>query len=221
MVGAKPPQVPLAGVDLGLQVVDQCQRGGHAASPRLGQVKPGQQLAAAAAEQVTGRAGLAERQQGRVDAVLQTGAVADQVQPEAGPLPLSPYPGGRQPDLGHQVTSGQLGQHAGVDPVSLARQQRQSLDLGRIRDRDLPAAKLQLVVDDPRAVHRLDRRPHRLAVGGGLAGKPTQSIGVGWRLDDLDSAALLVQQAHVQPRAGQIQPCVQHCHRPPRGDFAW
>jgi hypothetical protein len=45
---------------------------------------------------------------------------------------------------------------------------------------------------------RLDRRVHRPAEAGDLAGKPTQSIHIGWCLDDLDGGAVLVQQAHVQ-----------------------
>jgi transposase len=67
MVGAEPPQLLLAGVDLGLQVVDQRQRGSHVASPRRGQVKAGKQRPAISAEQVGDRAGMPKRQRGRVD----------------------------------------------------------------------------------------------------------------------------------------------------------
>jgi hypothetical protein len=41
-------------------------------------------------------------------------------------------------------------------------------------------------------------RLHRPTVAGDLAGKPTQSIHIGWCLDDLDGGAVLVQQTHVQ-----------------------
>jgi hypothetical protein len=44
-----------------------------------------------------------------VDAVLERGPVADQVQPPSGPFPFGPYPWGGQPDLGDQVAAGQLG----------------------------------------------------------------------------------------------------------------
>jgi hypothetical protein len=98
-VGAEPAQVVLAGVDLGFQVVDQRQRGGHVASPRRGQVKAGKQRPTVSAEQVTDWAGMPKRQHSRVDAVLQAGAVAHQVQPEAGPLPL-----GAHPRVGSQIS---------------------------------------------------------------------------------------------------------------------
>jgi hypothetical protein len=69
-----------------------------------------------------------------------------------------------------------------------------SLDLLGVGDRHLPAGQLELVVDAPGAVHRLDRRLDRLTEGGGLAGQPAQLVGVGRCLGDLDGAALLVEQ---------------------------
>jgi hypothetical protein len=56
-------------------------------------------------------------------------------------------------------------------------------------------------VDEAGAVHRLDRRPYRPAVGGGLAGKPAQPIGIRRRGGDLDRAALRIKQTHIQPVA--------------------
>jgi hypothetical protein len=93
------------------------------------------------------------------------------------------------------------GEHPGVDPVGLTGKRGQALDLLGVGDGDLPAGQLELVVDKAGAVHRLDRRPHRLPVGGGLAGKPAEPVGIRRRGGDLDGAALGIEQAHVQPVA--------------------
>jgi hypothetical protein len=71
----------------------------------------------------------------------------------------------------------------------------QALDLDRIRDVDVPAAALQRVVHEPRARHRLDRRPHRHRAMAQLdaAREPRQAIGVRRRGADLDTAALLIE----------------------------
>jgi hypothetical protein len=45
------------------------------------------------------------------------------------------------------------------------------------------------------------RRPYRLSVGGGLAGKPAQPVGIRRRGGDLDRAALGIKQTHIQPVA--------------------
>jgi hypothetical protein len=150
---------------------------------------------------VAHRARLAEGQQGGVDAVLERGPVADQVQPEPCPFSFGPHPWGGQPDLGDQVAAGQLGQHPGVDPVGLAGQRGQAFDLLGVGDGDLPAGQLQLVMDEAGTVHRLDRRPHRLPVSGGLAGQPAQPVGIRRRGGDPDRAALRIKQTHVQPVA--------------------
>ena len=57
--------------------------------------------------------GVTERHQGGVDAVLQRGPVADEVQPETGSLAFGAHRGRGQPDLGHEVAAGELGQHPG------------------------------------------------------------------------------------------------------------
>jgi hypothetical protein len=51
-----------------------------------------------------------------------------------------------------------------VDPVGLAGQGREALDLLRIRDLDLPARQLEPIVHKACAVHRLDRGADRLAM---------------------------------------------------------
>ena len=62
---------PLVGVgDLTLEVVDQSQRSGDVRSPRLGHLEASQELSPLDSEQVGDRAGPAEVDQGRVDAVL-------------------------------------------------------------------------------------------------------------------------------------------------------
>jgi hypothetical protein len=68
----------------------------------------------------------------------------------------------RQPDRRHEVPAGEIGRHPRVDPIGLAGQRREALDLDRVGDRDRPAAQLQLVVDEAGAGHRLDHRRHRL-----------------------------------------------------------
>jgi hypothetical protein len=93
------------------------------------------------------------------------------------------------------------GEHPGVDPVGLAGQGGQALDLLGVGDGDLPAGQLELVVDEAGAVHRLDRRPHRLSVGSRLAGQPTEPVGIWRRGGDLDRAALGIEQVHIQPVA--------------------
>jgi hypothetical protein len=93
------------------------------------------------------------------------------------------------------------GEHPGVDPAGLAGKRGQALDLLGVGDGDLEAGQLELVVDEAGAVHRLDRRPYRPAVGGGLAGKPAQPIGIRRRGGDLDRAALRIKQTHIQPVA--------------------
>ncbi len=103
-----------------------------------------------------------------MDAVLQRAAVLDQVQPEAGPLPLGTHRRVGQPDLRDQVAAGELGQHEAVDLVCLAGKRRQPPRLGRIGDPHLPAVQLKLVVDETDAAHRLDHRQHRLRVAQSL-----------------------------------------------------
>src|SRR5207249_5951286 len=86
LVGAELLQLPLERGDLSVELVDQTQTRLERARPRLGQLEPLERPAAANAEQVTGRAGLAEAEQRLVDAVFERAAVLDQVQPEARPL---------------------------------------------------------------------------------------------------------------------------------------
>jgi hypothetical protein len=70
----------------------------------------------------------------------------------------------RSPAASRISTAAELGQHPGVDPVGLAGQRRQPLDLLRVGDLDLPARELEPVVHEARAVHRLDRGADRRAV---------------------------------------------------------
>jgi hypothetical protein len=88
-----------------------------------------------------------------VDAVLERGSVADQVQPPSGPFPLGPHARGGPPDLGNQVAAAQLGQDPGVDPVGLTGKRGQAFDLLGVGDGHLPAGQLELVVDEAGAVH--------------------------------------------------------------------
>ena len=104
------------------------------------------------------------REQDGVHALLQARAVTDQVQPPARAFAFSAHLRVGQPDRRHQVAAGELGQNPGVDAIGLAGERRESLHLLRIGDLDLPARELELVVNETRAVHRLDRRADRRAV---------------------------------------------------------
>src|SRR5918994_7288149 len=81
---------------------------------------------------------------------------------EARSLPLASHLSSRQPDLRDQVAAAELGQDPGVDAIGLARQRGKPLRPLRVRDPHVPARQLELVVHEPRARHRLDRRQHRL-----------------------------------------------------------
>jgi hypothetical protein len=141
-VGAEDAQRGLAGVDLGVEDLDQPQRGGHVPGPRLGQLEVGQLAATGRAEQIRHRTRMTEGHQRGVNPVLQRRAVPHQVQPPAGPLPLAAHRRIGQPDRRHQIPPRQLGQHPGVDLVGLAGQRRESLDLDRVGDLHRPAAQL-------------------------------------------------------------------------------
>jgi hypothetical protein len=91
VVGAEPAQLALAVADLSVELVDQPQAGLDRGLPRLGKAEPGEQLPAANAEQIGDGAGLAVREQDRMHALLQAGAVAHQVQTPARTLPLGAH----------------------------------------------------------------------------------------------------------------------------------
>ena len=63
---------------------------------------------------------MAEGDEGGVDAVLQGRAVANEVEPEACPLALRADRRVGQPDRGHEVAAGELGEDPGVDLSVLA-----------------------------------------------------------------------------------------------------
>jgi hypothetical protein len=121
-------------------------------------------LAAAHAEEVGDRARLAVREQDGVHALLQARAVSDEMEPPPLPLALGAYLRVGQPDRRHQVAAGELSQHPGVNAVGLARERREPLYLLRVGDLDPPAVKLEPIVHEACAVHRLDRCLNRLAV---------------------------------------------------------
>jgi hypothetical protein len=146
MVGARGPQLLVDGVDLAVEVVDQMRAGVDGAAPRLRDVEAVQQLAAGDTEEVGDRAGVAEGNQRGVDAVLEHRAVLDQVHPRARLLALAPDPWVGQPDLGHQVAVREHGKDARVDLVGLARQRRETFDLGRVGAQHVPAERFEAVV---------------------------------------------------------------------------
>jgi hypothetical protein len=159
-------------------------------------------------KRVRGRTRPAEGQQRGTNPAVERAAVTDQMQPPPRPLPVRPNRRRRQPDRRDQVTAGKLGQYPRVDPVSLARQRRQALDVGRVRDLDLPPALLELVMDEPGAVHRLDRCHHRLAQPDDLADQAAQPASIRRCRGHLDRLTCFIHQVHVQAVARQVQPCV-------------
>jgi hypothetical protein len=178
VVGAEPAQLALAVADLVVELVDQSEACFDRSLPRLGQPELGEQLAAADTEEIGNRAGLAVREQDGVHALLQARAVTDEVQAPAGPLAFGAHQRVGQPDRGHQIPPRELGQHPGVDPIGLAGQRRQPLHLLRIGDLDLPTVKLEPVVHEASAVHRLDRRANRLPVMREALAQAAESVRV-------------------------------------------
>jgi hypothetical protein len=83
-----------------------------------------------------------------------------------------------QPDLGHEVTSCELGQDPSVDLVGLGGEWGDALYLGRVRVRDIPASELESVVDEGRPGHRLDRRAHLLTLPQDVDGQRPERAGV-------------------------------------------
>jgi hypothetical protein len=119
----------------------------------LRQLQALEQAAAAQPEEVGDGAGDAVGEQDGVHAVLEAGAVTDQVQAEPRALARLADVRLRQPDRGHQVAPAELGQDARVDAVGLAGQRCQPLDARSVGDLDLPAGELELVVDKAGARH--------------------------------------------------------------------
>lgn len=162
MLGPEGAQLSLAGSDLLVEAVDQCQAGGKARGPRLGQGKPGEFPPATGSEQVAVGIGQSVLEEDRVDAVFQRAAVLDQVEAKAGPLPLGAQPGVGEPDLGDEAEPGQFGQDPGIDRVRLAGERRDPPRLQGIGDPHVPTGALELVVDEARTADRLDHGDHPL-----------------------------------------------------------
>jgi hypothetical protein len=70
--------------------------------------------------------------------------------------------------------------------------------------------QLELVVDEAGAVHRLDRRPHRLAEASHPLRKVVQPVRIRRRHAGLDRLARIVEQVEVETLAAEIQSGVQH-----------
>jgi hypothetical protein len=104
--------------------------------------------------------------------------VVDQVESEAGPLALRPDRWIGQPDLGHEVAAGQLGQYVGVDLVGLGGQGCDAFGLDRVGDRDIPAQSLKSVVDEAGPGHGLDDRADLPAVAQDAIGEGAQGVSV-------------------------------------------
>ena len=89
--------------DLAFELVDQPDRGGDVRAPGLGHLQPLEQTAAFGPEEIGHRAGAAEVDQRRVDAVLERRLVLDKVEPEASELALFANARVGEPDRRHQV----------------------------------------------------------------------------------------------------------------------
>ena len=210
MIGARALQPALDLGDPPVEIVDQLNARPDVTKPRLAEIQAGEQPPATSSEQVRHRDLMAERDQRRVHPVLEDRAVLDQVQPPPRALTLLAELRCRQPDRRHQIAERQLRQHPGVDLVGLARQRRQPLDPLRVGDQHLPPVADQLVVHEPRAVHRLDHPAHRLVVHRHPPAQPVQPVAIRRRAEMLDQLPLARDQAHIDTPAAQIQPNVQH-----------
>ena len=105
--------------DLVAQLVDEPQGRLDVTSPGLFELEAIEQLAAADAEEVRDRTGVAEGHEAGVDPVLESRAVLDEMEAEAGPYTISAHGRVGQPDRRHEVAPGELGQHPGVDAIFL------------------------------------------------------------------------------------------------------
>jgi hypothetical protein len=137
-------------------------------------------------------------------------AVLDEMEPEARALTLGTDLGRRQPDLGHERATGQLGEHAGVDLVGLGGERCQAAHALGIGDQDLPAGELERVVDEARAVHGFDRRPDGLVLPANPPRERSQRVRVGRDGRHQRRRAVLAQHVHVEPLSRQVQSGVQH-----------
>jgi len=75
--------------------------------------------------------------------------------------------------------------------------------------------KLELVVHEAGAVHRLDRRTDRVAMPIESSRQAEQPISIWWCGTRVDRRALVIEHAKVETPATEIQPGVQHCVGPP------
>ncbi len=115
-----------------------------------------------------------------------------------GSLALGPHAWGGWPDGRDQVTAGELGEDPGVDLVGLGGQGGQALDLLRIRDLDIPAVQLEGVVNEARAVHRLDGGADGVPTTSDLLDEVAQPVCVGWAQSGGDPLAGIVEDADVE-----------------------
>jgi hypothetical protein len=141
--------------------------------------------------------------------------VTNEVQQPACPFAFGAHTRVGQPDRRHEIAAGELGQHPGVDSIGLAGKRCEPFHLLRVGDLDLPAVKLESVVHETSAVHRLDRGPNRLTMTSEPLAQAAQTVSVGRRCADVDGRTLLVEQVEVETLATEIQPGVQHCVGPP------
>jgi len=120
----------------------------------------------------------------------------------------------RQPERRHQVTSAELGQHARVDLVGLARQRRDIADLARVRDLHLPAGRRQPIAHPNRAAQHLHARPEFGAKPQNEPGKPVLVR----RHDPLaDGRAALAECTPRRPSIRPIDPDILHRRASLRG----
>jgi hypothetical protein len=118
--------------------------------------------------------------------------IRTKVHPPAQPLAQLAVGQRRHPQFGHQIAAAELGQHASVDLVGLARQRRDVADLARVGDLHLPPRRGQRVTHPDRAAHHLH---HRFDLNTNFQHEPGEAILVGRHrsLTDQTTAALVVE----------------------------
>jgi hypothetical protein len=141
------------------------------------------------------------------DAVHRRGAHPDQVHPPAQPLTQLTVLQRRDPQLGHEIATGELGQHTRVDLVGLAGQRRDVTDLAGMRDLHPPASRGELIARPDRAAHHLH---HRADLGAALDHQPRQAVSVGRHRTLTDDRAGVAERTPRRSAIGPIDPEILH-----------
>jgi hypothetical protein len=210
VLGAEAAKLALDLVDLPLEHVDQVEARLDGRPPRLGQLQALEEAPSAGPEEVADRRAQAVLEEDRMDAVLERGALVDEMDAEARPLALGPHLRIGQPDLGHKVAAGKLGQDPGVDPIGLAGKRRHPFArcASAIRTSHPARSSWSWTKREP---VRLDHRQHGLApLAIEAADEVREPVAIRRTGIGTDRLAVDEQGVPVETLAAEIQSDVQH-----------